>query len=259
MGVRISTLRPMRTFITAVACSLIALVAWPGEQPALQMKLPEPREHVARPAEKAVTGGVVYARIDATGTQIEAIRDLGDRPQAIESIYFPVFAPRGSSAADVLERSKFYAHLGAVQLDDITVAKAPANAPRPPPGVQIMWFQFLLKDLDPGTTAEGGPIVFKVSYWQPHVGGHFYYLPQNLPEEKAGGGVRAWHHPMIVRSLTRLINPPKGDVDSERMADLLIVFPKDATLVAIPVPKMAGPNLRPGPVTSPAKGETRRP
>lgn len=249
----------MRTFLIAIACALLMPVTPAQERPIPPLKLPEPREPVGRSVEKAATGGIVYARIDATGTQIEARRDLGDRAQAIESISFPVFAPRGASAAAVLERSKFYAHLGAVQLEDIAVARAPANSPKPPPGTQIVWFQFLLKDLDPDKLGDGGRFIFRVSYWQPHVGGHFYYLPQIKPPEGTATSARSWNHPIVVRSLIRLADPPKGEFDYERMADLLVVFPKDATLVAIPTPKVASPTLPPGSGAAPAKAGTRRP
>jgi hypothetical protein len=200
----------MRTFLIAIACALLMPVTPAQERPIPPLKLPEPREPAGRSVEKVATGGIVYARIDATGTQIEARRDLGDRAQAIESISFPVFAPRGASAADVLERSKFYAHVGAVQLEDIAVARAPANSPKPPPGTQIVWFQFLLKDLDPEKLGDGGRVIFRVSYWQPHVGGHFYYLPQIKPPEDTATSARSWNHPIVVRSLIRLADPRRA-------------------------------------------------
>lgn len=250
----------MKTFITALGCALLAPTVWSGEQPILPLKLPEPREPVVRPAEKTASGGIVYARIDAAGTQIEAIYDLGDRAQAVEKIYFPVFAPRGAATADVLERTKFYAHLGAVQLEDIAVARAPANAPTPPTGARIVWFQFVLKDPDSAKSGDGEQNVFKVSYWQPHVNGHFYFLPQHLPARKPGDGMRAWQHPIIVRSLLRLADAPAGEIDHERMGDLLVVFPKDASLIAIPVVKTPASGQRSG-TTPPAaaKSEARRP
>lgn len=204
----------------------------------------------------AVARGVTYARIDAAGTQVEARFELNGGAQALDSLLLPVFALRGAAAAEVLERSKFLAHLGPVQLEEVAVARAPAGAPRPPPGSQILWFRFPLKDSEPGRADEDGRFIFKVSYWQPHVAGHFHYLHRNLsPADRAG---RAGQHILVVRSLTRLVDAPGDEVEYERLADVLVVFPKPGVPIAIPTGRSAAPSARSGsPAPSSGSGKAR--
>jgi hypothetical protein len=175
-------------------------------------------------------GESVYARIEKAGTSIEAVYALSVGPGAVQAIYVPVFSTPGTSAATVLERSRFYAHLDGIQLTEVTPVTAPPDAPKPPAGAAVFWFKFAANDQQmsqlPGAE-------FRISYWQPHVASAFLYLPQSLPAKT--GAKRDWRFQIIIRSLTSQIPAFAEQVDYERVGDLMFVYPRDAQIVRVRV------------------------
>ena len=226
----------MKQHLVFLTYFLTATLAWSNGRVNLFRQLPAPdiSQRVGILADKAFNGETVYTRIEATGAQVEAVYDLGYPEQDIAAIYFPVFALKGTSPAVALEKSKFYAHLNGRPMSDIVLAQAPADAPAAPAGSEIIWFKFLNQDSEDESRPENS--LFKISYWQPHLAGYFHYLPQSLPPSSTSSEDRNWRFQMVIRSPKHLIKPPEGEVDFERMADLLIVYLKHAECVSIPVP-----------------------
>ncbi|MBI5768263.1 MAG: hypothetical protein HZA93_10745 [Verrucomicrobia bacterium] len=207
------------------------------------MNLPlPPRVERAAPA-SPLDGAIVYARIEDSGSQIEAIFDVAGTTDA-RSLLFPVFGPRSASGASVLSGSRFYAHLDGQPIAEIEVAPAPANAPAAPSGMKIFWFKFAAE----ARVETGERVTLKLSYWQPHLGGRLYYLPMGLPPTDA----RDWRYVMVVRSLNSIVSPDIKQ-DTERIGDLSTVFLRSAKTVAIPVGVGSGPASRPGAGASKAR------
>ncbi len=202
-------------------------------------RIDRPGSHKPDPVvgDAAIFGETVYARMENDGTQIEARFDLGVNGERIESVYFPVFATLGASPGGLLDLCKFYAVLGGTRLDDVVMARSPVGSPKAPTGSRIVWFQFMPKDQKEILAEEGAHLIFKISYWQPHVAGHFFYLPQSIAHQDAANNIRDWRFPMIVRSLNRITPNPDANADFDRIADLLIIYLRNAEVVSIPAPK----------------------
>jgi len=214
----------------------VATIAWSNVLPVYRIDRPKSQGPSTVIAEAAIQGETVYARMEKTGTQIEARYDIGTNRGKIESVYFPVFAPVGISVAGLLDQCKFYASLCEIPLDDVIPVKAPVGSPKAPVGASIVWFLFMLKDQKEITIDESERVVFKISYWQPHVAGHFYYLPQSIAHVMTGDIYRDWRFPMIVRSLSRITSNPDVKADYDRIGDLLIIYLRNAEIVSIPAP-----------------------
>lgn len=104
--------------IALYICASWAPVAWGNLLPTYRIMGQGAGKKGTFVLDSAIRGETVYARIEKTGTQVEARYDTGNNDREIDLIYFPIFATPRATEASLLDQCNFNARLGGTPQED---------------------------------------------------------------------------------------------------------------------------------------------
>jgi hypothetical protein len=147
--------------------------------------------------------------------------------------YFPVFGDVNATPVQILASSGLEFELDGKRLSIAEPCEAPARFRQLARDPRIHWFSADLDSVFSDDADCGTPLVIKMTYSQPLIGGRFYYLPVIARGESPKKDGRDWCFQMIALSGVRPVRVLSKPTDFERMGDGVAIFLKDGEVVEL--------------------------
>jgi hypothetical protein len=186
-----------------------------------------------------MTGETVDIDLGRDGAEVRAV--FGYRRASkvsSDEVYFPLFGSSQEDPVRVLARSNAELYFNGE-------AAAPATPCPVPPGfnklafagLTLFWFKVdiaeLVAEYKRAKNAPPDKLEIELHYFQPLIGGRFYFLPTMGPPDPRPWRAREWSFQMHVHSPLRIPRVLSKQTDHQRLGNQEIIYLKSCELVEL--------------------------
>jgi hypothetical protein len=182
-----------------------------------------------------LVGETVQVRLLADSAVVTAAFEFDDWITSdAKRLYIPLFAREGDDPIDVLSRARLDLVIRGKEAGLATPCKAPRAVGEHPTGVKVFWFVLNLDEFEKELVfLNDAPLVVRVTYHQPLLGGRFYYLPVIPGFESKEKERRSWSYQLFARCSAHVIRVFSPEPDYERYEDGVVWYLRDGQLVVL--------------------------